>query len=175
MYSNRLMSLLYWEPFLKMSVTLPYCQSHCYDFSNIIVSGLRTIAASCLRTQGFISSVPIGLWMFRFFKWLQIWSSITMRVTLITQSLPLQGCMKSSCSKTCPFYFCLPVCRIVKWFLPIMFPKCLFGHGLGWQHMWPESICNVCPLHWAIILLVKYFNIFNSRRLYENIRWYLWV
>jgi len=61
-------------PFFKMDAMFPFFQSpgtssDCYDFSNIVKSGLASTSANSLRTLGCISSGPIGLGMFCFLKW----------------------------------------------------------------------------------------------------------
>jgi len=74
-------------PFLKMGTMFPFFQSpgtspDCHNLSNIVESDMAMTSGNSLRTLGSILSGPIDLCMFRFLRWSQIWSSLTVGGTL---------------------------------------------------------------------------------------------
>lgn len=62
--------------------------SDCLGFSNSMESYLATTLFNSLRILGFISSGPIDLYIFRFLRCSQTWSSLTLWGSLLLQSLP---------------------------------------------------------------------------------------
>ena len=85
-----------------MSVMLPFFQSpetstDCHNFSNITESDLVTTAANSLKALGCILLGHIDLWMIRFLRWSETWSSLTVGETLLPQSPPpyLTKCLRA--------------------------------------------------------------------------------